>query len=78
MTNTPLIEEPPEREMAWAIDAEAAVAMGSPDAAREPLVEVSGKFGRNVAATIAARMVNMARGVCLVPFLLSRIGLEAY
>jgi O-antigen/teichoic acid export membrane protein len=52
--------------------------MGSPDVAREPLVDVRGKFGRNVVATIVARVVNMARGVCLVPFLLSHIGLEAY
>jgi len=78
MTNVPLIENAPVREMEWAMDPEAAVALGSPDAAREPLVEVNKQFGRNVAATILARMVNMARGVCLVPFLLSRIGLEAY
>ncbi|HEY1903634.1 MAG TPA: hypothetical protein VGG56_14465 [Terracidiphilus sp.] len=62
----------------WAMDPEAAIALGSPDAAREPLVEVHQQFGRNVMATIVARMVNMARGVCLVPFLLARIGLEAY
>jgi len=70
----------PERgqEIEWAMDPEAAVALGSPDAAREPLVEVNRQFGRNVMATIVARVVNMARGVCLVPFLLSRIGLEAY
>jgi hypothetical protein len=54
------------------------VALGSPDAAREPLLEVNRQFGRNVMTTIVARMVNMARGVCLVPFLLARIGLEAY
>jgi O-antigen/teichoic acid export membrane protein len=78
MTNTPLIADAPVREMEWAMDPEAAVALGSPDAAREPLVEVNKQFGRNVTATIIARMVNMARGVCLVPFLLSRIGLEAY
>jgi O-antigen/teichoic acid export membrane protein len=78
MTNAPLIADVPAREMEWAIDPEAAVALGSPDAAREPLVEVNKQFGRNVAATIIARMVNMARGVCLVPFLLAHIGLEAY
>jgi hypothetical protein len=39
---------------------------------------VNRQFGRNVFATIGARVVNMARGVCLVPFLLSHIGLEAY
>ena len=78
MTNTPLIVDPPDQELAWSIDPEAAVSMGSPDVAREPLVDVRGKFGRNVVATIVARVVNMARGVCLVPFLLSHIGLEAY
>ncbi len=90
MTRTPLMTDAPGpasqpapiqepmREMEWAMDAEAAVALGSPDAAREPLVEVNRQFGRNVMATIVARMVNMARGVCLVPFLLAHIGLEAY
>jgi O-antigen/teichoic acid export membrane protein len=78
MTNTPLIVDAPEGDMEWSMDPEAAVALGSPDAAREPLLEVDKQFGRNVAATIIARMVNMARGVCLVPFLLSHIGLEAY
>ncbi|MGA2538482.1 MAG: lipopolysaccharide biosynthesis protein [Terracidiphilus sp.] len=70
--------ERPHVEMEWAMDPEAAVALGSPDAAREPLVEVNRQFGRNVMATIVARIVNMARGVCLVPFLLAHIGLEAY
>jgi O-antigen/teichoic acid export membrane protein len=82
MTNTPLVAEPQlapsMHEMEWAMDPEAALALGSPDAAREPLVEVNKQFGRNVMTTILARMVNMARGVCLVPFLLARIGLEAY
>lgn len=82
MTNTRLVAEPQlassAQEMEWAMDPEAALALGSPDAAREPLVEVNKQFGRNVMTTILARMVNMARGVCLVPFLLSRIGLEAY
>jgi len=79
MTNTPLIAEPPmQEEMQWSMDPEAAVSLGSPDAAREPLVEVNRQFGRNVMTTIIARMVNMARGVCLVPFLLAHLGLEAY
>ena len=77
MTNTPLVAEPPQ-QVEWAMDPEAALALGSPDAAREPLVEVNRQFGRNVMTTILARMVNMARGVCLVPFLLAHIGLEAY
>ena len=67
-----------QMEMEWSMDPEAAVALGSPDAAREPLVEVNRQFGKNVMTTIVARMVNMARGVCLVPFLLAHIGLEAY
>jgi hypothetical protein len=66
--------EPPT----WTLDPEAAIALGSPDEAREPLSEVNRQFGRNVFATISARVVNMARGVCLVPFLLAHIGLEAY
>ena len=77
MTQMPLIADIP-REPEWALDPEAAVALGSPDAAREPLAEVSRQFGRNVTTTILARVVNMARGVCLVPFLLAHIGLEAY
>jgi O-antigen/teichoic acid export membrane protein len=78
MNEMPLIAEAPPRELEWALDPEAAVALGSPDAAREPLLEVNRQFGRNVMTTILARVVNMARGVCLVPFLLAHIGLEAY
>jgi O-antigen/teichoic acid export membrane protein len=78
MTKTPLIDDPRQLEMEWAMDPEAALALGSPDAAREPLVEVNRQFGRNVMTTIVARVVNMARGVCLIPFLLAHIGLEAY
>lgn len=78
MTNAPLIAGIPEEAMEWAMDPEAALALGSPDAAREPLMEVNRQFGRNVMATMVARVVNMARGVCLVPFLLTHIGLEAY
>ncbi len=43
-----------------------------------PFEEVRGKFNRNVFMTIAARVVNMTRGVVLVPFLLAHIGLQAY
>jgi len=86
MTPTPLVSEPLDEASAsaahgkieWSMDPEAALALGSPDSAREPLVEVNRKFGRNVMATIFSRIVNMARGVCLVPFLLKHIGLEAY
>jgi O-antigen/teichoic acid export membrane protein len=68
----------PAQAIPWSMDPDAAVALGSPDAAREPLVEVNKQFGRNVITTIVARVVNMARGVCLVPFLLAHIGLEVY
>lgn len=81
MTPTQLLESgksEPQSQVDWTLDPEAAVALGSPDSAREPLVEVSRQFGRNVLATIVARIVNMARGVCIVPFLLAHIGLEAY
>ena len=77
MTERQLIAEAPQG-LGWSMDPEAAVALGSPDAAREPLVEVNRQFGSNVMFTIVARIVNMARGVCLVPFLLAHIGLEAY
>jgi len=42
------------------------------------LAEVHRRFGRNVGATIFTRVVNMARGVLVVPFLLRHLGLEAY
>ncbi len=50
----------------------------SRDVSRDVNRDVNRQFGRNVGATIVARLVNMARGVCLVPFLLAHIGLEAY
>lgn len=87
MNDAPLIANAPVsssdegvagKKLKWTLDPEAAIALGSPDEAREPLSEVNQQFGRNVLATIGARVVNMARGVCLVPFLLSHIGLEAY
>ena len=68
MNEVQLIPDSPDRETGWILDPQAA----------EPLHDVSRQFGRNVAATIVARLVNMARGVCLVPFLLAHIGLEAY
>jgi O-antigen/teichoic acid export membrane protein len=42
------------------------------------LKEVHTHYSRNVATTILARVVNMARGVVLIPFLLRHLGLEAY
>jgi O-antigen/teichoic acid export membrane protein len=47
-------------------------------AASGSMHEVHRRFSRNVAATIFARVVNMARGVLVVPFLLRHLGLEAY
>jgi O-antigen/teichoic acid export membrane protein len=40
--------------------------------------EVHRRFSRNVGATIFARVVNMGRGILVVPFLLRHLGLEAY
>jgi O-antigen/teichoic acid export membrane protein len=70
------IPDSQEIEVNWAQEYETGVEKAA--AGEEPLHEVNRQFGRNVVATIAARIVNMARGVCLVPFLLARIGLEAY
>ena len=72
------ISEPPASEIDWTLDPEAALEMGSPDAARQQMSDVNRQLGSNVLATIVARIVNMARGVCIVPFLLAHIGLEAY
>ena len=78
MSSPPMQRPVPENRVEWTVDPEAAVELGSADAARHPLHEVNKKFGINVSATIIARIVNMARGVCVVPFLLAHIGLEAY
>ena len=77
MSPTPTSEQPAEK-IEWTLDPDAALELGSPEAARQPTSEVNRRLGSNVLATIAARMVNMARGVCLVPFILAHIGLEAY
>jgi len=76
MNEIQMIPDSGDRELDWSLDPEAGMKVAS--AGDAPLHDVSKQFGRNVAATIAARVVNMARGVCLVPFLLWRIGLEAY
>jgi O-antigen/teichoic acid export membrane protein len=69
----------PGLEVDWTLAPVAAgLQIAKPDPAQEPIQGVNRKFGQNVAATIVARVVNMARGVCLVPFLLAHIGLEAY
>jgi len=88
MSEIQMIPDSPDREVDWMLDPEAGLQMGQPDPAsssapqpadsRAPLRDVSRKFGTNVFTTIVARAINMARGVLVVPFLLSHIGLEAY
>ena len=48
------------------------------DAQPGPMHEIKRRFGRNVLATISERVVSLARGVLLVPFLLAHIGLQTY
>ncbi len=79
MTNPQMIPDSAEREVDWSLDPDTAAELDAPSAETQHLLrDVHRKFGRNVAATILARFVNMARGVCIVPFLLAHIGLEAY
>jgi len=78
MSNPQMHHPVPDSRVEWTVDPGTAVQLGSAEAARQPLQEVNRKFGLNVSATIVARIVNMARGVCVVPFLLAHIGLEAY
>ena len=83
MTEGHMIPDAPDREIDWSLDAEAVLEMGRAAETPEPLRPVEGEvargqFAKNVAATIVARVVNMARGVLIVPFLLAHIGLEAY
>ncbi|MGB8260237.1 MAG: hypothetical protein WCE75_07790 [Terracidiphilus sp.] len=78
MSEGQLVGDSPDREIDWTLDPEAGRLMGKPGGEAQPLQEVGRRFGRNVAVTIVARVVNMARGVLLVPFLLAHIGLEAY
>ena len=69
MTGATEIPDTQELEVNWTQEYKAGLEKTA--AGEEPLREVNHQFGRNVVATIAARMVNMARGVCLVPFLLA-------
>jgi O-antigen/teichoic acid export membrane protein len=78
MTEIQLIPDSPGREVDGTISPDAGLEPGAADSGRAPLNEVSRRFGRNVIVTILARLVNMARGVLVVPFLLAHIGLEAY
>lgn len=77
MTEMQIIPEIPEHQIGWPEERKDHAA-DMPCGDEQPLEDVSRRFGRNVAATIVARFVNMARGVCVVPFLLRHIGLEAY
>jgi len=79
MTNPQMIPDSAEREIDWSLDPDTAAELHAPSTEGQHLLrDVQRNFGRNVAATILARFVNMARGVCIVPFLLAHIGLEAY
>ncbi len=83
MNDVLLIPDPSDKEADWTLDPEGGQPVHEAEAAPEPaaaspMQEVNRHFGTNVAATVSARVVNMARGVCLVPFLLWHIGLEAY
>ena len=81
MIEIQMVPDSPDRETGWILDPQAGRSPdvdGSASATFGPLHDVSRQFSRNVAATIVARLVNMARGVCLVPFLLAHIGLAAY
>jgi O-antigen/teichoic acid export membrane protein len=78
MMNPQLIPDTQDREVDWSLETGTGLEPERQISVEEPLHEVNRQFGRNVLATILARVVNMARGVCLVPFLLARIGLEAY
>jgi len=80
VTDIHIIPDTSDREVDWTLDPEAGreLERAARDAGRAPLRDVRHRFGRNVSFTIIARVVNMARGVCIVPFLLAHIGLEAY
>ena len=67
----------PATEESVLLDPIAEVESGQPSTPK-PLNVVNRNFGKNVAWTIIARIVNMARGVCIVPFLLRHLELEVY
>jgi len=84
MTEVHMIPDTPDKEVDWTVDPDAgrelaAASAGVPadgslsagwSATPAFLHEVNRHFSRNVFATILARVVNMVRGVVLVPFLL--------
>jgi O-antigen/teichoic acid export membrane protein len=92
MSEVQMIPDTPDKEVDWTVDPDAgrelaAVGTGVPADGSSSvgwggspafLHEVNRHFSRNVFATILARVVNMLRGVVLVPFVLYHLGLEAY
>ncbi len=78
MTELRMIPDTSDNEVDWTLDPEAGRELAAATTASAPLSEVHSHFSRNVLTTILARVVNMARGVVLVPFLLRHLGLEAY
>ena len=78
MTEVHMIPDTPDKEVDWTVDPDAGRELAAASATPALLHEVNRNFSRNVFATILARVVNMLRGVVLVPFLLYHLGLEAY
>jgi len=78
MTELRMIPDTSDKEVDWELDPDARRELAGAGMAPQVLHEVHRQFSRNVLTTILARVVNMARGVVLVPFLLRHLGLEAY
>jgi O-antigen/teichoic acid export membrane protein len=78
MTEVHMIPDTPDKEVDWTVDPDAGRELAAASATPAFLHEVNHNFSRNVFATILARVVNMLRGVVLVPFLLYHLGMEAY
>jgi O-antigen/teichoic acid export membrane protein len=78
MTEIQLIPDTPDKEVDWTVDPDAGRELAAAGTTPAFLHEVNRHFSRNVFTTILARVVNMLRGVVLVPFLLYHLGLEAY
>ena len=78
MTEVHMIPDTPDKEVDWTVDPDAGRELAAASTTPALLHEVNRNFSRNVFATILARVVNMLRGVVLVPFLLYHLGLEAY
>ena len=78
MTELHLIPDTSDKEVDWSLIPEGGLELVAVATAPSPLSEVHSHFSKNVMTTILARVVNMARGVVLVPFLLRHLGLEAY